>query len=171
MIGLMRPEKAAALANFLLIPLLTLLLMVFTLTSDTHAVAIAYPVKHAFKNIAYAILAMLISTPLAAVAAWRTWIHAQRVVAREGTAWRGVVEAAAFGFLLTLPFILPILIARLFDPGRWSRVEAVSLGAAYIAAYGLIGAVIGFALGLLLLATASLVLRFAPAPIVLPPDS
>jgi hypothetical protein len=107
---------------------------------------------------------MMMSIPLAAVASWRTWVLAQRVLAREGTAWRGVAEAAAFGFLLTLPFIAPITIGRLFVPGPWSRAEAVGLGGAYLVAYGVLGALIGFALGLLLLATGLIVLRVASAP-------
>ena len=160
----MRPERAAALANFLLIPLLTLLVTVYTWASDTGAVAIAYPVRHALKQVAYVILAMLLSTPLAAIAAWRTWVLAPRVLAREATAWRGLAEAAACGFVLTLPFILPIVIGRLFVPGRWSRGEALLLGMGYLVAYGLIGIVIGLALGLMLLATALLVLRVTSAP-------
>jgi hypothetical protein len=160
----MRAARAAAVANFALVLLIALAVMIAAwLSNRGDAIAIAYPVKHAMKTAAYMVLGLLIVTPFAGIASWRTFIHAQRVLEKQSSGWQGVVEAGGFGVLLTLPFLLPIAVARMFVPEPWSRMEALGLGAAYLVAYGGLGLVIGLALGLMLLATALLVLRFASA--------
>ena len=81
---------------------------------------------------------------------WRTRVHAEGFLTRQTTGWRGVFEAGAFGFALTLPFVLPGVVARQFDPGAWGQPQALILGLAYVGAYGLMGLVVGLVMGLLL---------------------
>ena len=44
----------------------------------------------------------LILIPLAALASWRTWVHAMRWQAGRGRGWQGVAEAAACGLLVAV---------------------------------------------------------------------
>ena len=59
-------------------------------------------------------------------------------------------EAGALGFALTLPFVLPGVVARQFNPGAWGQPQAFILGLAYVGAYGLLGLVVGLVLGFVL---------------------
>jgi hypothetical protein len=51
-------------------------------------------------------LIVLIS-PLALVAAWRTWVHAARNRSGGGNGWQGVLEAGAAGFVIALWVLAP----------------------------------------------------------------
>jgi len=84
--------------------------------------------------------------------------HARQFLARETRGWRGVFEAGALGFALTLPFVLPGVIARQFNPGAWGQPQAFMLGLGYVAVYGLLGLAVGLVLGVLLWLSAILVL-------------
>ncbi len=77
-----------------------------------------------------------------------TWSPA--LVPGVTTGWQGVLEAGALGFALTLPFVLPGVVARQFNPGAWGQPQAFVLGLAYVGAYGLLGLVVGLVLGFLL---------------------
>ncbi len=105
-----------------------------------------------------ALIAVVIAAPLGTFVFWRTWVHAQRFLACDTTGWRGVFEAGALGFVLTLPFVLPGVVARQFNPGEWGQPQAFMLGLGYVGVYGLIGLVVGLFLGLLLWLSALLVL-------------
>jgi hypothetical protein len=142
----MRAEYAAALANFLLVLLSGAGLMMLP-SSSNGAHVYADPFKAAVTSV---LMGGLVAAPLAALAFWRTWVHAQHFVAQGTTGWQGVLEAGALGFALTLPFVLPGVIARQFDPGPWGQPQAFMLGLAYVGGYGLIGFVPGLALGFLL---------------------
>jgi hypothetical protein len=100
----------------------------------------------------------MIATPPAVLVFWRTWVHAQRVMAHETRGWQGVMEAGALGFAVTLPFVLPGVVARQFNPGEWGEPQAFILGLGYVGVYGLIGLLVGLILGFLLWLSAILVL-------------
>jgi hypothetical protein len=150
----MRAEYAAALTNFLLILLVTIGAMASS-RADGSAHVYANPAKAAVSAAFYAVM---IAMPLGIVAFWRTWVHAQRVLARETWGWRGVLEAGALGFALTLPFVVPGIVARQFNPGEWGQPQAFILGLGYVGVYGLLGLVVGLVLGFLLWLSAMLAL-------------
>ncbi|HEX5006658.1 MAG TPA: hypothetical protein VFV70_06065 [Hyphomonadaceae bacterium] len=142
----MRAEFAAALTNFLLILLIAGGLIVPS--SQPNAVHVySDPVKAAITAVLFA---LLVSTPLAVIAFWRTWVHARRFLSGETSGWRGLLEAGALGFALTLPFVLPGVIARQFDPGPWGQPQAFVLGVMYVGAYGMLGSAVGLVFGFLL---------------------
>jgi hypothetical protein len=151
----MRAEYAAALTNFLLLFLIVIGLMMASSRSTESVHVYADPVKAAVST---ALLATMIATPPAVLVFWRTWVHAQRFLARETMGWRGVFEAGAVGFALPLPFVLPGVIARQFNPGAWGQPQAFMLGLGYVGVYGLLGLVVGLILGFLLWLSAILVL-------------
>lgn len=150
----MRAEYAAALTNFLLIFLIVIGLMASS-RADGSVGVYANPVKAAVSS---AMVAAMIATPLGTFAFWRTWVHAQRFLARTTMGWQGVFEAGALGFVLTLPFVLPGVIARQFNPGQWGQPQAFILGLGYVGVYGLLGVVVGLVLGFLLWLSAMLAL-------------
>ena len=151
----MRAEQAAALTNFVLMLLIVGGLMMASSSPDG-AYVYANPTKHIFQTAA---IAALVAVPLGTVAAWRTWVHAQRYLTRPTTGWQGVFEAGALGFCLTLPFVLPGVVARQFNPGHWGQPQALILGVAYVGAYGLLGLIPGLVLGFLLWLSAIAALR------------
>jgi hypothetical protein len=152
----MRAEGSAALANFLLVILLALgLAVVQALPDDSGVVVYANPVRSAVLTI---VRVVLVALPFAALAFWRTRIHAQRAVAYEASGWRGVLEAGVVGFGLTLPFVLPGVIARQFNPGQWGQPQAFFLGLAYVGGYGLLGFIVGIVVGCMLWGSARVVL-------------
>lgn len=83
--------------------------------------------------------------PLAAVAAWRTHVHAQRVRLGPGRAWQGAAEAVALGTLIPVAILLPVATSRGLA------------GLAYASAYGVIGALVGLAFGTVLTVVALVV--------------
>lgn len=153
----MRAERAAALTNFVLLLLIAVGMMLASPSNATHVYS--HPTKAAFQAAALAVLVVtFVVAPLAAVVSWRTAVHAQRFLARETSSWRGVFEAGAMGFAVTLPFVLPAVVARQFNPGAWGQPQAFMLGLAYVGAYGLLGLVVGLVLGFLLRLSAMMAL-------------
>lgn len=150
----MRAEYAAALTNFLLLFLITIGLMTAPWRSGGSVHVYADPLKAAVST---ALLAIMIATPPAILAFWRTWVHAQRFLAREAMGWRGVYEAGALGFALTL-VVVPGVVARQFNPGEWGQPQAFILGLGYVGVYGVLGLVVGLLLGSVLWLSARLVL-------------
>ena len=150
----MRAEYAAALASFLLV-ILSAVGLTMASTSAKGAVVYANPAKAAITAV---MIPVLVAAPLAAFAFWRTWVHAQRFLTRQTSDSQGVFEAGALGFALTLPFVLPGVVARQFNPGPWGQPQAFMLGLAYVGGYGLLGLVVGLVLGFLLRLAAILVL-------------
>jgi hypothetical protein len=53
--------------------------------------------------------AALVSSPYAALTAWRTWVYATRRIERHDSGWRGVLEAGATGLLTALAYFAPML--------------------------------------------------------------
>jgi hypothetical protein len=159
----MRAEQTAALTNFLLILVIAVAAVMGTGPSGAHVYS--NPTKAVFQAIA---LAVLVGAPFAVVASWRTWVHAERLLNRHTTGLKGVFEAAVLGFALTLPFVLPGIVVRQFNPGPWGQPQAFFLGIGYVGVYGLLGLIVGFVAGLLLWAAARLALfvhrRVAAAP-------
>lgn len=161
----MRAENAAALTNFVVVLLTVFGLSATSWLTGTGGVVVhANPVRSAIQSF---LAVLLVALPTAAIVSWRTWEHAKRVIAGESRGWRGVLEAGAIGFALTLPFVLPGVIARQFDPGRWGQPQAFFLGLAYVGVYGLLGLLVGLTLGLILwvaaiaaIATSSRLRRF-----------
>jgi hypothetical protein len=151
----MRAEQAAAITNLLLFFLIVIGLMTVSSRSNGSVHVYADPLKAAIST---ALLAVMIATPPAILVFWRTWVHAQRFLARETRGWRGVFEAGALGFALTLPLVLPGVIARQFNPGAWGQPQAFMLGLGYVAVYGLLGLAVGLVLGFLLWLSAILAL-------------
>ena len=70
----MRAEYAAALTNFLLILLIAVGAMT-TSSSSNQAHVYSDPVKAAITAV---LMGALVATPLAVIAFWRTWVHAER---------------------------------------------------------------------------------------------
>jgi hypothetical protein len=144
----MRAENAAAVANFLVVLLIAFGATAASwLTGGANAVVYAYPVRAAIRTI---LSVLLVAIPLAAIVSWRTWEHAKRVIAGESRGWRGVLEAGAVGFALTLPVVLPGVIVRQFDPGPWGQPRAFLLGLGYVGVYGFIGLAVGLVAGFVL---------------------
>jgi len=150
----MSAEYAAALANFVLILLIAVALMMVS-SSSSGAVVYADPAKAAITAV---MVSVLVAAPLAALSFWRTWVHVQHFLARGTTGWQGVLEAGALGLVLTLPFVLPGVVARQFDPGAWGQPQAFMLGITYVGFYGLLGLAVGLILGFLLRLSAIAVL-------------
>ena len=89
--------------------------------------------------------------PFAAIAAWRTWVHAQRWRARRGSGWQGVAEAGACGLAAALFYLAPGIVTRPRD------------AAPYVITYGGAATVVGLLFGLVLRTTAVLILRLRTA--------
>lgn len=89
----------------------------------------------------------VVMLPFAAVAAWRTWIHAKRRRVLGTGGWHGVGEAGACG-------LLPVLVV--LAPGFF---RDPALATPYVLTYGTFAALGGLAIGLLLRASALIVLK------------
>jgi hypothetical protein len=76
--------------------------------------------------------------PFAAVAGWRTYVHAKRSRELGTTGWRGVAEAGVLGLGLSLLLLLP------------GTVRQPSKALPYLIVYGAMGLVSGLAVGLVL---------------------
>jgi hypothetical protein len=55
------------------------------------------------------VTAALVSSPYAALTAWRTWVYATRRIGRLDSGWRGVLEAGATGLLTALAYFAPMI--------------------------------------------------------------
>ena len=88
----------------------------------------------------------LIMLPFAAIATWRTWVHAKRRRESGAEGWQGVAEAAACGFLTLIVLLLRAIVRQ--------PLQAVP----YVIVYGGLAALIGLVLGVVLRMMAVLVL-------------
>ena len=91
-------------------------------------------------------LIVLIS-PLALVAAWRTWVHAARYRSGGGNGWQGVLEAGAAGFVIALWVLAPGIAMQ---PTK---------APPYVIVYGGAALILGLAIGVVLRMAAMLVLK------------
>lgn len=143
-----RPEAAAAIVNGLLV-LLTppgLLLAGSVFLRDPEAVrpegaSVMWPAILTGLQMVPKLL------PFAALAAWRTWVHARRWREHRGSGWQGVAEAGACGFAVALKILAHGILTR--------PAEAPP----FIVAYGGPALILGLAAGVTLRITALLVLR------------
>lgn len=92
--------------------------------------------------------------PFAALAGWRTYVHARRYREGRSLGWAGVLEAGATALVALLVFIGPMLL-RATDPG------AAAFGAVI---YGTIALSMGLVTGILLRIVALVVLRRFDGP-------
>lgn len=95
---------------------------------------------------------MLALTPVSLLVVWRTYVHARAYRIKPLSVWRGPCEAAAIAGGLALLVMVPATAAT------WSR-EPSLLVIEYIAFYVIATALVGLTLGVVLAATAMLVLR------------
>lgn len=89
----------------------------------------------------------LVVAPFAALAAWRTWVYANRRCQRHESAWMGVVEAGLCGLLVTCAYFVPTLLDR--GPAALPIVMV----------YGAAAAMLGLTLGVILRTMALVVLN------------
>jgi hypothetical protein len=101
----------------------------------------------AFRWLRGALSVMAPAAAFAAVAAWRTWVHAVRYRQRRGTGWDGVFEAGALGLAGAVVVLLPGIVR---SPGE---------APAFVVAYGGMAMFAGLALGLVLRTVAVIVLN------------
>ena len=85
--------------------------------------------------------------PFAALAAWRTWVHSKRWLAREPALWRPVAEAAATAGVVALAYLARGILTRPSD------------APAYVIVYGGAALILGAIVGVILRTTAVLALR------------
>ncbi len=150
-----RPEAIAALVNGLIVWLLpTGISALFMIggelgigASDTNTTVHADGWTPLDPIMATALQFGVVTLPFAVVAAWRTWIHAKRRRELGTSGWRGVGEAGACG----LATVLVVL-----SPGILSHPILV---APYFLAYGAYAVLGGLLIGLLLRASALIVLK------------
>jgi hypothetical protein len=98
--------------------------------------------------------AVFVTVPLAAVAAWRTWVHATKWQTHQST-WWGVAEAGGVGALCVIYMLLPgALTAAIAGSGSMAGIGAIAF-------YATIGGLVGLVVGLMLQLTAIAVLKMA----------
>jgi hypothetical protein len=148
------PEAVAALVNGLIVWLLpTAISALFAIggfgASDTNTTVHADDWTPLDPIIATAVMFSAVMLPFAAVAAWRTWIHAKRRRELGTSGWRGVGEAGACGLVTVLVVLTPGIFRH------------PTLAAPYLLVYGAYAVFCGLLIGLLLRVSALVVLRVA----------
>jgi len=103
------------------------------------------------------LLAFPLMSPFAAVAAWRTWVHAKKRRERGTSGLQGVAEGALFGFLV-------VAVPMAMIVSHSARAAESPAGAVrYVLAYAIIGLVVGLVSGVILWFSATLVLKLCAA--------
>ena len=155
-----RPPLVAAGVNAAIIVLLPGLLAFVLETLQSIYPSLASNTVHArqvspiMRAVETSVVAIFVTSPLAAVAAWRTWVHATRWQMHRRT-WWGVLEAAAVGALCVIVMLLPgVLTAAVAGAGSIAGIGAFGF-------YAAIGGLVGLAFGLVLQLTAIAVLKLA----------
>jgi hypothetical protein len=145
------PEIIAAIVNairVLCVPVVVSVAISVAISRDTtHAVAIAYPRWHVLNQVAQALAFVVVFIPFAALAGWRTWVHARWYRSGEGTGWQGVLEAGALGFLIALSVLSVGIVTHPAQAGP------------YVIFYGGAALSIGLLLGVVLRAAAIVTLK------------
>lgn len=132
-----RPEAAAAVVNAVLVVLVPLAFVFF----EHRRLGAAVGAPLLWRSVA-----MLL--PLAAVTAWRTWVHAKRRRAGQATGWQPAAEAAATAVVVALAYLARGILTRPTDAPAYVIVYA---GGALI-----LGAIIGLMLRTTALVTLTL---------------
>ncbi len=146
------PARAAALVNGLLVLCLPWIVVFVMPHGSGGGVTV-----HAWPRLA--VMLDLIATvsllgPFAALAAWRTWVHARHWLDGD-RCWRGVLEAGLTGFLVAFVAITPAIGAN------WFRRPIVAVG--YDLFYATVALLAGLGLGAILQLTAMIVLVVSAA--------
>jgi hypothetical protein len=149
-----RPEDVAALVNGLLVLLAPISVLVFgscvfdreSQYSVTVRAADPAPWADAVDHLLILGQIGLVLLPFAAIAAWRTWVHAKDWPRERG--WQGVAEAGLCGLGTALLYLAPGIVTR--------PMEAEG----FVIAYGGAAMILGLLVGLFLRTAAVLVLRF-----------
>jgi hypothetical protein len=96
----------------------------------------------------------LVTLPFAAVAAWRTWIHAKRRCELGTSGWQGVGEAGGCGLVAVLILLGPAILSH------------PTLAMPLLLVYGAFAVLIGLLIGTLLRGTAVMVLKLTESAAV-----
>jgi hypothetical protein len=91
----------------------------------------------------------LIFAVLAALAAWRTWVHALRYQSGTSHVWQGVGEAAAVGFVGAVLYLARGIVTQPSDAPP------------YVIVYGSAAAILGALVGFVLRLSATIVLKLS----------
>jgi hypothetical protein len=144
-------EKVAAIVNGLLVLLSPLVISVVgaNLTTDSNASVTvrppdAPPIIFATQTLIWIGQVLL---PFALLAGWRTWVYTIRYLEAGDRGWRGVAEAGACGLIVALLYLSPGIVTR--------PMEAPP----YVIVYGGGALIVGVVVGLVLRASALLVLK------------
>jgi hypothetical protein len=148
-----RPEVIAAVTNGLLVFLSPIGLAVISALFENTNTSVTVRPPLSFENVAarsYMLAApVLLCAPFAALAAWRTWVHAVRWRAGLGSGLRGILEAGLTGLIPMLVYLLPGIVSR--------PAEAPP----YVIAYGGMAFVAGLVVGAILWTAAIVVMHLA----------
>ena len=145
------PERLAAGVNGLVVLLSPFVLAMIARAFGTGGRPVR-PASTVWATTRTAIVVVMFMLPLAAVAAWRTWVHAKRWYTTSDWGWQGVVEGTALGLVLGLCALARAMLARPAETApAWIFV-------------GVLGAIVGAAVGLILLVIAHLVLTIVRRP-------
>jgi hypothetical protein len=146
------PENVAAVVNaslVLALPVAFAVALWIGLGFDTDRVTVT-PYSEAWLalvNVLQMGVFLVLISPLALLAGWRTWVHARRYREGSGTGWQGVIEAGAVG--------VAIAFWILAGPIAMHPVQAPP----YVMFYGGAALILGLIIGLVLRMTAILVLK------------
>jgi hypothetical protein len=148
-----RPELIAAIVNASLVlafPLLALAAsLLVSVPGNTAVAVVSTPSERAFRVLIPLVTRFL---PIALFVAWRTWVHAQRVLRHQSAGWQGVFEGGALGFVLALLVLGRGIVTR--------PLEAPP----YVLVYGGGAAVFGMLIAFVLFLAARLTLRLVARP-------
>jgi hypothetical protein len=148
-----QPETVAAYVNAILVLLVPVGVAVaasigmwFSPSNGTTVHATPLP-ERILIGVAGVVLFVVLFLPLAAIAGWRTWVHARRYLNFEGGGWQGVLEAGLVGFFIAIWMLRRGIATRPADAPP------------YVIAYGGGAIVIGLTIGLILRTAAVVTLK------------
>ena len=150
------PEDIAAVVNALLtlfLPPAVLMLAASVVPKTSVTVTPERPFSASAWLVLSRLVAILIPlVPFSLIAAWRTRVHARRFREGRGNGWQGILEGGAAGFVAALIVLSYGIATRPMD--AWP----------YVIVYGGGAALLGLTFGLILWATAHLILNRLDAP-------
>lgn len=152
-----RPENVAAAVNGIIVMLAPALLMILpalfrsNINDSSSYVTAPDPAGLAGRIAEFPWMMFAAVAPFAAVAAWRTRVHAVRWRTAGGTGWQGVAEGGALGLLVALGVLSPGII------------HTPEQAAPYVIVYGSAALILGLLAGVLLRFTALVALRLLTA--------
>ncbi len=147
------PAKAAAVVNALVVLCLPLVPALLP-TPGNSVAATVYTSEWSrwLDGILGFVLFVSVLGPFAALAGWRTWVHAEHWLDGD-RCWRGVLEAGGTAFLLAFLSVGGAVGAN------WFRNPALAVG--YTVFYALFASIFGLVVGVILQLTAMIVLAIS----------